>query len=158
MASELQIRPANCDDLKDLLPLLIELNPDDKQLSMDVAKTLLDKTHAIDGSTILIGLVNGKVASTCTVIVIPNLSRNGRPYALIENVVTAARFRKRGFGEAVIKHAIQHAWKHDCYKTMLMTGSKDPGTLKFYSRCGLSANKTGFQIRNGIDANDRVSR
>jgi hypothetical protein len=30
---------------------------------------------------------------------------------------------------------------------MLLTGSKDPGTLAFYREAGFEQNKTGFQIR-----------
>ena len=48
----------------------------------------------------------------------------------------------------VLKHAIATAWKHDCYKVMLLTGSKNPATLKFYSDVGFEQNKTGFQIRH----------
>jgi hypothetical protein len=30
---------------------------------------------------------------------------------------------------------------------MLLTGSTDPATLRFYENCGFLQNKTGFQIR-----------
>ena len=87
------------------------------------------------------------LVTSCTLVVVPNLTRGGLPYALIENVVTGASHRKRGYGAAVLKHAIAETWKHDCYKVMLLTGSKNPATLKFYSDVGFKQNKTGFQIR-----------
>jgi hypothetical protein len=39
------------------------------------------------------------------------------------------------------------AVEQDCYKVMLLTGSKNPATLKFYSDVGFEQNKTGYQIR-----------
>jgi GNAT superfamily N-acetyltransferase len=68
-------------------------------------------------------------------------------YALIENVVTAASHRKRGFGRALLERAVSIAWEHGCYKVMLLTGSTEPATLAFYRGVGFEQNKTGFQIR-----------
>jgi hypothetical protein len=30
---------------------------------------------------------------------------------------------------------------------MLLTGSKNPATLRFYENCGFAQDKTGYQIR-----------
>lgn len=80
-------------------------------------------------------------------MVIPNLTRGGRPYALIENVVTHADHRQRGHGRALLHAAVAAAWEAGCYKVMLMTGSKRPETLRFYADAGFEQSKTGFQIR-----------
>lgn len=69
-------------------------------------------------------------------MVIPNLTRGGRPYGLIENVVTHADFRKRGIGKALLAHTLAYAWSVHCYKVMLMTGRKDEATLRFYEGAG----------------------
>jgi GNAT superfamily N-acetyltransferase len=50
---------------------------------------------------------------------------------LIENVVTHAAFRGRGFGKQLLQAVVAAAWQVDCYKVMLMTGSKKPSTLAF---------------------------
>jgi len=100
-----------------------------------------------EGSVILIGLVGTELATSCTLAVIPNLTRGGAPYALIENVVTHAEHRSRGFGKAILEAAIGRAWDAGCYKVMLMTGSKRPWTLAFYEAAGFEPSKTGFQIR-----------
>jgi GNAT superfamily N-acetyltransferase len=87
------------------------------------------------------------LTSSCTLVVIPNLTRSGQPYGLIENVVTHSTYRGRGFGKQILQAAVEAAWKADCYKVMLMTGSKRPSTLAFYAAAGFEQNKTGFQIR-----------
>jgi GNAT superfamily N-acetyltransferase len=78
---------------------------------------------------------------------VPNLTRGGVPYALIENVVTHAEHRGRGYGKAVLEAAIAKAWELDCYKVMLLTGSKNPATLGFYQSVGFEQTKTGFETR-----------
>ena len=55
--------------------------------------------------------------------------------------------RRRGYARHVLVHAVEAAWRHDCYKVMLLTGAKDPATLRFYESVGFEQSKTGFQIR-----------
>ncbi|MEY4487773.1 MAG: hypothetical protein RIQ79_281 [Verrucomicrobiota bacterium] len=86
-----------------------------------------------------------KIVSCCTLTLIPNLTRSMRPYGIIENVVTAPEFRKRGFATSVLCAALEDAWREGCYKVMLMTGSKREDTLRFYEKAGFQRGiKTGF--------------
>jgi GNAT superfamily N-acetyltransferase len=147
MEDELQIISATKDDLPSLLKLYRHLISDDPILNEADASKILDQLHKYQGSSILIGLIDGEIVSSCTLIIIPNLTRGGTPYALIENVVTDERFRKRGYGHAILKSATDTAWKHGCYKVMLLTGSNAPVTLQFYEKSGFKQTKTGFQIR-----------
>jgi GNAT superfamily N-acetyltransferase len=147
MASDLLIRPVEQADLPALLELYRDLNPSDPPLALADATSAWRQLSNYAGSAIFVGVRENALVTSCTLIVVPNLTRGGLPYALIENVVTGANYRKQGHGGAVLKHAIAAAWKHDCYKVMLLTGSKSPATLKFYSGVGFEQNKTGFQIR-----------
>jgi GNAT superfamily N-acetyltransferase len=107
----------------------------------------LEQLLLYPGSSILIGIRVDIIVATCTLIVIPNLTRGGAPYALIENVVTDVQHRKRGYGKLILDAAKAAAWRHGCYKVMLLTGSKDPATLRFYEEVGFEQTKTGFQAR-----------
>ena len=141
------IRVAERCDLGALLKLYPHLNPDDPAVPLARAEEVWDHFLRYPGSGIFLGLVGDDIATTCTLVVIPNLTRGGAPYGLIENVVTHAQYRKKGFGQAVLKAAIAAAWQQGCYKVMLLTGSNDPATLRFYRDVGFQQNKTGFQIR-----------
>ncbi|MCX7369259.1 MAG: GNAT family N-acetyltransferase [Alphaproteobacteria bacterium] len=123
------------------------LNPSDEPISRDLATARLDAINQIPGSTVLLGLLHDELVASCTLIVIPNLTRGGKPYALIENVVTDALYRGQGYGTRVLRAAVAAAWDAGCYKVMLMTGSKQPSTLKFYKNAGFEQTKTGFQMR-----------
>jgi GNAT superfamily N-acetyltransferase len=82
------------------------------------------------------GYVDGKLVASCTITVIPNLTRACRPYGLIENVVTHADHQRMGWGRAVLHSALDFAWQQNCYKVMLLTGRKDASTLQFYEAAG----------------------
>ncbi len=92
-----------------------------------------------------------EIVSSCNLSIIPNLTRGGRPYGLIENVVTRADYRRRGFETSVPQYALEFAWENNCYKVMLLTGSKDPAIHQFYERIGFKKGiKTGF-VTHPID-------
>lgn len=143
----LEIKAVQAADLPALAALYQHLNPDDAIVSPEEAEAILERFAAYPGSVVMGGWDDGELVASCTLVVIPNLTRGGMPYALIENVVTAASHRKRGFGRALLERAISIAWEHGCYKTMLLTGSTEPATLAFYRGAGFEQNKTGFQIR-----------
>ncbi len=97
------------------------------------------------GMHVLVVDHDGKLVASCVLTIIPNLTRGARPYGLVENVVTRQGYRKMGIGTALLKHALGIAWKSHCYKVMLLTGSKNPATLRFYEQAGfVQGVKTGF--------------
>jgi GNAT superfamily N-acetyltransferase len=141
------IRPAQQSDLQSLLSLYSELNRDDDLLQPDLVREKYTAILTHPGLTIFLALDAETPVATTTLVVIPNLTRGGRPYALIENVVSAPSHRGQGYGRAVVRQAIQAAWEAGCYKAMLLTGRSDPAIHKFYEACGFLQNKTGYQIR-----------
>ena len=144
---DFSIRPAAVGDLQGLTTLYQHLNPTDPVLSAHMATERFSAILAQPGMTVLIGFAGEIAAATVTLVIVPNLTRNGASYALIENVVTHADHRKHGYASKLIRHAIEEAWNVGCYKVMLLTGSKNPATLRFYENCGFMQDKTGYQIR-----------
>ena len=80
--------------------------------------------------------VNKKLVSSCTLSVIPNLTRSCRPYGVIENVVTHSDYRRRGYASTILKYALSYAWRKECYKVMLLTGRKTEEVYRFYESAG----------------------
>lgn len=139
------IREAVLSDLDGLLELYTQLhnNPipsGSEKLSELWSSIMADKNHRI-----IVAEEDGKLVSSCVCVIIPNLTHGQRPYAVIENVITDKDHRKKGYASACLDHAKNIALSENCYKLMLMTGSKEESTLRFYERAGYNRNdKTAF--------------
>jgi pimeloyl-ACP methyl ester carboxylesterase/ribosomal protein S18 acetylase RimI-like enzyme len=141
------IRAARRDDLHGMLDLLRHLN-EDRPISAEAAaepwRALLDSRLA----TVFVAEAERRPVASCTLVIVPNLTRGGRPYALVENVVTHADHRRQGLGQQILRAALEAAWAADCYKVMLATGSRQEATLRFYERAGFTrGGKTFFEAR-----------
>ena len=139
------VREAVFSDLHGLLELYLHLHEtavpgDTGALRAAWAQIMADENHHI-----LVDDEGGLLVASCVCVVIPNLTRNARPYAFIENVVTHADYRRQGRARACLDYAREIARRAGCYKIMLMTGAKSAGTLDFYRKCGFNdADKTAF--------------
>ncbi|CDM69357.1 N-Acyltransferase GCN5 [Clostridium bornimense] len=139
------IREINDSELSSLLELYTELGDNDMPKKDESLNFIWGSIISNKNYHIVVAKENNKIVSTCTVIIIPNLTHNQRPYALIENVVTSKEYRKKGYGTAVLNYAKDIAIKENCYKIMLLTGSKRESTLNFYKKAGYNCNdKTAF--------------
>lgn len=140
------VRKVRADELPSLLELYRHLHPSDPELPVGAdIEALWQRICANPDLHYFGAVVNGVLVATCTLTIIPNLTRSARPYGLIENVVTHPDFRRRGLATLLLRSALQWAWEQDCYKVMLMTGRKDEATLRFYEQAGFRAGvKTGF--------------
>ena len=134
-------------DMSHLQKLYRHLDADNAEIPLNEALQRWEMLKRYPHSDIFVACKDGLPVASCSLIVIPNLTRIGAPYALIENVVTHPDHRKQGLGTAVLHTAVETAWQAGCYKAMLMTGSKQALTLKFYQDAGFEQSKTGFQIR-----------
>jgi GNAT superfamily N-acetyltransferase len=143
------IRKIRKDELSGLLSLYRFLHPNEPELAVTTkVERLWQKILADPQLHYLVAEAAGQLVSSCTLAIIPNLTRNARPYGLIENVVTHPDFRRRGIGTRILHAALELAWAQDCYKVMLLTGRKDEATLRFYQQAGFEAGvKTGFIAR-----------
>lgn len=141
----LEIREVNETDLIQLLELYTQLHDNDLPVIDDALISLWNEILADKKQHIVVGCVDGKIVSSCVITIIPTLTHNQRPYALIENVITHEDYRKMGYATRLLDHAKEIAIKNRCYKIMLMTGSKKESTLNFYERAGYNRNdKTAF--------------
>ncbi|MFM4962721.1 GNAT family N-acetyltransferase [Aeromonas bivalvium] len=142
------IRECREQDLAGLLTLYAELRPRDPVLTASVARTALRQLLAAPGVRILVAEVAGQLAATCQLGVIPTLTNGGRPFAIIEHVVTASAFRRQGLSQKVLEQALSLAWSLDCYKVMLLSGEGRDEAHRLYEKLGFKAGiEKGFVIK-----------
>ena len=145
MDGNMPVRLAVADDLPAILALYRQLSPYHPLPEPERAEAIWTELLARPGVRVFVAEAGGGAVATCTLIVTPNLTRTGRPYALVENVVTDERVRRQGYGRAVIDAALAAAWNDGCYKAMLLSGRKDEVVL-FYESVGFQRGlKTGYQ-------------
>jgi len=129
-------------DLPALLALYLHLNPNDSPLpEQRIVDSVWSESLQNPRLRHFGGFEGELLVSACTICAIPNLTRGCRPYALIENVVTASTHRRMGWGRAVLAEALAFAWSENCYKVMLLTGRKDEGVLNFYKSSGFNSDE-----------------
>jgi ribosomal protein S18 acetylase RimI-like enzyme len=139
------IREAEKSDLEGLLELYLYLHENEKLPVTPELLSLWDEMIQNPNYHLMVGEVDGKLVSSVTLVVVKNLTRGMRPYALIENVVTHKDYRCRGYAQALMQRATEIARSANCYKIMLLTGAKIESTLHFYEKCGFNRNdKTAF--------------
>ena len=133
----MNIRELRAEDLAPLLGLYTHLHAhDDPLLPASEVQAVWAEALANPRIRYFGGWDEGQLVSSCTLTVIPNLTRACRPYGVIENVVAHTVHRGDGWGRALLQHALAHAWRERCYKVMLMTGRKDENTLRFSNAHG----------------------
>ena len=143
------IRQAVKEDLNKILDLYKFLFPDeDYALNENYIKTW----EAIIGSWDIVRYFvceeDNKIICSACISVIPNLTRNNRPYALIENIITHPDYRRKGYGRGVMQKCIEYAKSRNCHKIMLLSSAFRKDAHKFYKNIGFdSKSKQGFQIR-----------
>lgn len=139
------IREINNQDFNGLMKLYMQLHDNDMPKESEGLKMLWKQILKDENHHIIVAERDGKIVSSCVCVVILNLTHNQRPYALIENVITDKEYRNRGLATACLNYAKEVAVRENCYKIMLLTGSKKDSTLNFYERAGYNRNdKTAF--------------
>lgn len=139
------VREIKENELFDLLELYLNLHENSVPKMTEHLKSVWDTIINDNNHHIIVNEQDGKIVSSCVCVIIPNLTRNVRPYAFVENVVTHSDYRGKGYATDCLNYAKELAKKAECYKMMLLTGSKEDSTLNFYTKAGYnSTDKTAF--------------
>lgn len=132
----MSVREANKDDLDEILQLYLYLDEDRVPEASEHLRNTWDSIVSDRNHHLIVCEVEGKPVASCVCVIIPNLTR-GRPYAFVENVVTHADYRKMGYATSCLDLAKQIARENNCYKMILLTGSKEESILNFIERQGI---------------------
>ena len=148
MSNACVICRADAADLSGILALYAQLNPGDTPTDPAISEAVWAEIRRDDHFLYLVAKVAATIVGTCNVSLIPNLTRTGRPFALIENVIVLADFRRRKIGRLLMEAAIAEARAKNCYKIILLSSRKRPEAHHFYESLGFDGDsKKGFEIR-----------
>lgn len=139
------IREVNEQDFDGLMTLYMQLHGNEFPEKTKEIQNLWERILNDSDHHIIVAQEDERIVASCVCVIIPNLTHGQQPYAFIENVITDESYRKRGLATACLNYAKELAIKANCYKIMLLTGSKKESTLKFYEQAGYNRNdKTAF--------------
>lgn len=147
--SKVSVRLIESHELPNLLQLYKHLHEQDPELDHnDQLVKLWDEIMRDDYINILVVELDGELVATCVLNILKNLTRNARPYALIENVVTHKDYRRKGLGRKLLNTAIEISQQRNCYKMMLLTGQPGEEVHRFYQSLGFRKDvKTGYNLK-----------
>lgn len=146
--SKTVIRLAEASDLCQLLKLYLELRPNDPPLTAALARQQLDLILANPQQRLVVAQRGEDLTATAMLVLAHNLAYGGRPFALIEHVVTASPFRGQGLAKAVIQYCLDLAWQSDCAKVMLLSGQQRSAAHVLYQSLGFNGDiERGFVLK-----------
>ena len=128
----------DANDLKELYFNHLTHFPPKEEQDMSLWQNLLDQFEKDEKMHLLVVEEDGKVVSSVQMAIIENLTHNVRPFAVIENVVTHADYRNKGYASELLERASEIAREYRCYKVFLETGSNKESTLNFYRENGFA--------------------
>ena len=140
----MKIRKATASDAEVLKILYFEhltQYPPTEEQNMSLWAKMLDKFEKDENMYMLVLEKDTQVVASVQMAIIESLTHNVRPFAVIENVVTHAEHRNKGYASALLEEATKIAREKRCYKISLETGSNKESTLNFYRKNGFEIDK-----------------
>jgi len=147
-----KIRLATEEDIPHILDLYRELairlsrvemswspSPDDCRRVF--AEICADPRHEL-----LVAEYQGQVVGTVVLLVVPNLSHSATPWALVENLIVAQKYRRRGFGKLLLEYVIARAKEKGCHRIELCSDKRRKEAHRLYRSVGFEASAYGFRI------------
>lgn len=112
--------------------------PPQEEQDLSLWQNMLDKFAQDENMYLLVLEIDKQVVASVQMAIIESLTHNVRPFAIVENVVTHANYRNRGYASALLTKATEIAKEKGCYKMSLETGSNKESTLNFYRKNGFA--------------------
>ena len=151
-----EARLAKADDLAEVISLYRELRPKDPQLTGAKLSALWRSVTNGEDSIVTVVSIDGEIAATAMLAFIENMASGGQRIGLIEHVVTASRFRRRGLAKQLLQYTLEHAWAVNCCKVVLLSGAQRVEAHRVYEAIGFSGEvERGFVIKPPTDLTSR---
>jgi len=146
------VRAATEGDITHILELYRQLSittPQAKQRqnpSPDNCQRVFSEISTSPGHELLVTEDAGEVVGTLVLLIVPNLSHEARPWALVENIIVDKRYQRQGIGRLLMNYAVGKAKEAGCYKVGLSSDKKRKEAHKFYRSLGFEASAHGFRL------------
>ncbi len=136
------IRRATKNDAEAIANLYRELN------TLSPVSVLPERIEAVANSNnthLLVCDDGDDIIATALVCLCQDVMFDNQPFALIENVVVSADYKREGIGKSIMDHIEAFCLEQDCSKIILQTSSENRDARDFYTAMGYDPDaKIGF--------------
>jgi ribosomal protein S18 acetylase RimI-like enzyme len=146
------VRKAVEEDIPRLLELYrqLEITASDaeanKQMTPDDYHKVFARIDSYPGMELVVAEEKGKIVGSLEIMIVPNLSHKGLPWALVENVIVDEILRRMGVGRQLMQYAINQAKTAGCYRISLSSNNSRTIAHKFYESLGFKGSSIGFRL------------
>jgi ribosomal protein S18 acetylase RimI-like enzyme len=151
--TSITIRRARRDDVGRIVAMLADdpLGSARERLEHPLPPSYFDAFDALDRDPDihLVVAQDGEagVVGCLQLCILPGLSSQGAPRALIEDVRVDASCRSRGVGEQLVQWALTEARQRGCKLVELLTHNTRTDAQRFYLRLGFQPSHVGMTLR-----------
>lgn len=145
-AQDLEVRPARVGDLAALVELYGQLADEPPAAPSDALRIALEDMIAVPFVQLLVAELRGAVVGTAELVVVPNVTHEGRPWAQLENMVVDREARGLGIGQALLQRCADIARGLHCYKIQLQSANHREAAHRFYETFGFAPSSRGYRL------------
>lgn len=140
------IRKARETDLPAIRSLMAVLEYDGKPpVTMAKARRVFNAMKRYPDYRFYVATIDGEVVGTYALLIMHTMADQGRPSAIVEDVAVDPAHQGAGIGSAMMRHAMQLAKKHNCFKLVLSSSLRRHDAHKFYRKLGFTQHGIAFR-------------
>ena len=117
-----------------------------KQPSDADYRQVFNRISTFPGMELLIAEEGGEIIGSLVLLVVPNLSHQALPWAVVENVIVDETRRRTGVGRLLMEYAINRARSAGCYRIGLSSNNSRKEAHRFYESLGFKGSSVGFRM------------
>jgi GNAT superfamily N-acetyltransferase len=151
--SRVIIRPARDDDLPAVLGLLAQVPLDTghdalagPRQPVGPERDAWSRVREQPGRTLLVAEADGEIVGTADLLIVANLTHDGHPWAIMENLVVDRRHRRGGLGRALMEEVVRRAQDAGCYKVQLLSNVARTAAHELYGSLGFEPSARGYRL------------
>ncbi len=151
-SEKISIREAQKSDLARLVELMKALTITTSSVEAHGASTLAEyekifkQIESDPNHKLIVAELDGTIVGSADMVIVPNLSHQGLPWAVMENVIVEEKMRRKGIAAAMVQYLTDLARESGCYKIGLSSSKERPAAHSFYESLGFKQYGLGFRI------------
>jgi len=143
----LQIRAATEADLQSILDLYVEVEDDNRVLSIEKARSVFTRMQSYPDYKVYVAVLGGSVVGTFALLIMDNLAHMGAPSGVVEDVVVRRDWQRKGLGKQMMRFAMNRCRERGCYKLALSSNLKREAAHRFYDDLGFQRHGYSFIVQ-----------